>query len=57
LKKNQDEHLEDIKIEFQEFDEVVILMLDGDYSNNMQLIILDMPIDLDFTQNNGEYKN
>ncbi len=57
MKKNQDEHLEDIKIEFQEFDEVVILMLDGDYSNNMQLIILDMPIDLDFTQNNGEYKN
>ena len=49
--------MEDINIEFKEFDEVVILMLDGDYSNKMQLIILDMPIDLDFTQNNGDYKN
>ena len=28
-------------------------MLDGDYSNNMQLIILDMPIDLDFTSDSG----
>jgi hypothetical protein len=28
-------------------------MLDGDYSNNMQLIILDMPINLDFTGDDG----
>ncbi len=32
-------------------------MLDGDYSNNMQLIILDMPINLDFTGDDGLQKN
>jgi len=32
-------------------------MLDGDYSNNMQLIVLDMPIDLDFTGDGEVQKN